>query len=194
MSLAKLSSPNAVKKAMAECDLLGRKQFLTQYGFGESRDYPLRYNGRIYDSKAIAGVAHKYEFPDQGALPHKRFSGGVTARAAATKLNELGFDIDGMPSQKGWARWECERTTFRYFQCLADKDMGKVFNKAAIYRNLASQLNGRTAKSVEYKFQNIEKILQEERLPRLGMSTKSNYQNLLRLVVLDYVAERPEEV
>jgi hypothetical protein len=65
----------------------------------------------------------------------------------------------------------------------------KSTNKASIFRAVAEQLNGRTIKAVEYKFQNIEKVLQEEDLPRIGMSTKANYQNLLRIVVLDYVAE-----
>jgi hypothetical protein len=194
MSLANLSSPTAVRKAMAECDSLGREQFLAKHGFGEAREYMLRHEGKNYDSKAIAGVAHKYQFPDLGALEARDFSGGVTGGAAAKKLHGLGFEIVGMSAQKGWGLWECEQTVSGYLQCLADQSDGKALNKAAAYRTLAAKLNGRTPKSVEYKFQNIEKILEEENLPRLGMSTKANYQNLLRVVVLDRVGAKPQAV
>ena len=44
--------------AIAEYDRLGRDVFLTTYGYGPANSYLLVHNGRRYDSKAIAGVAH----------------------------------------------------------------------------------------------------------------------------------------
>ncbi len=63
MSLAELSSPTAVKNAIKECDRLGRDEFLKRYGFHAAREYLLQHDGKEYDSKAIAGVAHKFGFP-----------------------------------------------------------------------------------------------------------------------------------
>lgn len=74
---------------MAECEELGRDEFLRRYGFGEARTYFLEYDGKRYDSKAIAGVAHKHEF--NAALTSSEFSGGD--RTVAAKLNQLGFIV-----------------------------------------------------------------------------------------------------
>ena len=49
-----------VLQTIAEFDQLGRDAFLNRYGFGQSRSYFLVHNGRYYDSKAIAGVAHRF--------------------------------------------------------------------------------------------------------------------------------------
>jgi hypothetical protein len=78
-------------KAVKEFDEIGRDAFLKKYGFGPSRDYFLVVDGREYDSKAIVGAAHGFEFPDQGPLDRATFSGGKNA--AAKKLGELGFEI-----------------------------------------------------------------------------------------------------
>ena len=42
-----------------------------------ARAYFLYENGRYYDSKAIVGVAHGYEFPEEGPLHPADFSGGA---------------------------------------------------------------------------------------------------------------------
>jgi hypothetical protein len=91
MSLAELT-PEAVRQAIAEFDRLGRVSFFSTYGFGKARDYFLVHNGQVYDSKAIASVAHQY-LPGQGVLTSDEFSGGENA--AAGRLRELGFDIRG---------------------------------------------------------------------------------------------------
>ncbi|MEV5683261.1 hypothetical protein AB0L68_08715 [Streptomyces sp. NPDC052164] len=49
----------SVLKVLAEHDELGREAFLAKYGFGEARSYVLVHDGQEYDSKAVAGVAHK---------------------------------------------------------------------------------------------------------------------------------------
>ena len=66
MPLSHLTSPTAVKMALAEYDRLGSDLFRRKYKFGSARTYFLRYDGKEYDSKAIAGVAHGYQFPELG--------------------------------------------------------------------------------------------------------------------------------
>jgi 5-methylcytosine-specific restriction protein A len=84
-----LTSAKAVKQAIAECDELGRDIFLKKYGFKYSRLYPIRYGGRTYDSKAIAGVA----FGKQHGSPLKagEFSGGLDT--VIPVLRKLGFSV-----------------------------------------------------------------------------------------------------
>ena len=92
MALNDLTDPNAVKAAMAEFDSLGREAFLKTYGYGEARRYVIRSeDGSSYDSKAIAGVAHGYQFPEAGPLAAAEFSGGEAT--VTTKLYDLGFKI-----------------------------------------------------------------------------------------------------
>jgi 5-methylcytosine-specific restriction protein A len=95
MSLADLTV-ESVHQAIAEFDRLGREAFLSTYGFGKARGYVLMRNGNAYDSKAIAGVAHKY-VPGRAPLRSEEFSGGENA--AAGRLRELGFDIKGPQEQ-----------------------------------------------------------------------------------------------
>lgn len=91
----------SVVKALAEHDELGREAFLQGYGFGEARSYVLLYEGREYDSKAIAGVAHKW---DQGrALAADEFSGGRDH--AVAWLKRLGFQVKAVKNPD-WARDE----------------------------------------------------------------------------------------
>ncbi|WP_338906614.1 HNH endonuclease [Streptomyces nigra] len=94
-------SRESVLKAVAEHDELGREAFLSRYGFGKAVSYVLVHEGREYDSKAIAGVAHKW---DQGAvLAADKFSGGKDH--AAAWLKRLGFDVKSVKNPD-WARDE----------------------------------------------------------------------------------------
>src|SRR5437763_742222 len=95
MSLADLTV-ESVRLAMNEFDRLGREAFLGRFGFGKARGYYLVQNGRAYDSKAIAGVAHQY-LPGQSQLTSDEFSGGEGA--AAGRLRELGFTVRGPEEQ-----------------------------------------------------------------------------------------------
>ncbi|WP_109001522.1 HNH endonuclease [Streptomyces rishiriensis] len=91
----------AVLKTIAEYDQLGRSKFLARYGFSEARSYNLLHEGREYDSKAVAGVAHKW---DHGrALLPKEFSGGKDH--AAAWLKRAGFEIKAVKNPD-WARDE----------------------------------------------------------------------------------------
>ncbi|MEW9521248.1 HNH endonuclease [Streptomyces tubercidicus] len=79
----------AVLKALDECDLLGRQVFLETYGFKGAQSYVLLHEGREYDSKAIAGVAHRYT--GGRPLTADEFSGG---RAHAVSwLKREGFQV-----------------------------------------------------------------------------------------------------
>lgn len=90
MSLSEITR-EAVLQALQECDSLGRDRFLEHYGFRRAKSYYLSFEGRLYDSKAIIGVAHKYQFPLQGALRPSQFTGGRhTAKAI---LERLGFTV-----------------------------------------------------------------------------------------------------
>lgn len=92
---------DAVLKAIAEYEELGRSGFLTKYHFSEARSYLLVHKGREYDSKAIAGVAHKW---DHGrALLPEEFSGGKDH--AAAWLKRAGFEVKSVKNPD-WARDE----------------------------------------------------------------------------------------
>ncbi|WP_040893754.1 HNH endonuclease [Streptomyces griseoaurantiacus] len=80
---------DGVLKAIAEYEDWGRDRFLAEYGYKPAKGYFLIHKDRTYDSKAIAGVAHKF---DQGrALRPDELSGGRSH--AARWLARLGFVI-----------------------------------------------------------------------------------------------------
>lgn len=91
MSFAEITDKTSILKAIEEFDVLGRKDFLQKYGFSTARSYFLLYNGGRYDSKAIMGAAHGYQYPDLGALKSVDFSGGDAT--VVKKLRKLGFEV-----------------------------------------------------------------------------------------------------
>lgn len=188
MSLSDLTSPTAVKLAIEECDRLGRDVFLTRYGFGHAREYTLRFNGKEYDSKAIIGVAHGYQFPEIGPLQWADFSGGIASSGAASRAFALGFDVDGKHRPpKDWNREDCEVVVDGYFDCLREKLSGHEFNRAKVCRTLAEKIH-RTRGSVDFKFQNIDAVLYKNGLPRMLDAIAPHTQKLLEYVVLDPLA------
>ncbi|MEO7963841.1 MAG: hypothetical protein ABIT38_08025 [Gemmatimonadaceae bacterium] len=91
MAFADLISARAVEQAVEEFNRLGRDAFLDKYGFGHAREDFLEIDGKRYDSMAIVGAAHGFQFPLVGALGSSDFSGGeATVRA---KLESLGFNV-----------------------------------------------------------------------------------------------------
>lgn len=89
--IADLTSAKAVRDAMHEFDRVGREAFLSKYGFRPARSYFLSDNGKLYDSKAIAGVAYGIQHPERGHLTGRDFIGGdATVRP---KLESLGFTV-----------------------------------------------------------------------------------------------------
>lgn len=91
MPTVNVTDPQAVERALDEFDQVGRDEFLRRYRFGKARGYFIVRNGKKYDSKAVLGAAHKYQYGQ--ALPHEEFSGGDAG--AARELRELGFTVVG---------------------------------------------------------------------------------------------------
>lgn len=91
-TITALTSRARVLEAIRRFDELGRDEFLSQYGYGPAIRYRLRYKGKLYDSKAIAGVAwglQHFEDPNQRPGSYK---GG--ARSSVPTLERLGFTIE----------------------------------------------------------------------------------------------------
>ena len=82
-----------VHKAIEESIRIGRKKFLSKYGFGESTTYCLKYEDEIFDPKAITGVAYKWSNPEKKPLTKEQLSGGRNRGHANWCLSELGFQI-----------------------------------------------------------------------------------------------------
>lgn len=87
----------AILKAVQEFDSLGRTAFLEKYGFNQARMYYLTLNGRIYDSKAIAGAAHGYLGRGWRPLKFSEFSGGLAY--VGKQLTALGFDFGAVGTE-----------------------------------------------------------------------------------------------
>ena len=99
MALADLTDPQAVREAIAEFDERGREAFLGKYGFDPARDYFVVADGKHYDSKAIAGVAHMHQY---GVLMTAgMFSGGDST--VANRLEKLGFEVTRPVSLPDWS-------------------------------------------------------------------------------------------
>ena len=82
-----------VHEAIEECKTVGSDSFLSQYGFGKSTKYKLKFEGKLFHPKAIVGVAHKWSQPDSEPLTHEQFSSGVDHGNACWCLSDLGFEI-----------------------------------------------------------------------------------------------------
>jgi hypothetical protein len=91
MTLADINKREFVERAIEECEALGRERFLEAYGFERARRYFLRFNGQLFDSKAVLGVAHRYAMPEQGVLQAADFSGGI--QTVVRRLRSLNFEV-----------------------------------------------------------------------------------------------------
>ncbi len=93
---------------------------------------------------------------------------------------------------EGWAREEVEALVTDYFQMLDDELCGRPYNKAAHRAQLAQFLASRSAPSIEFKHANVSAILIELGFPFItGYKPRSNYQLLLRDVVIDRLNATP---
>ncbi|MFD7294759.1 HNH endonuclease [Streptomyces sp. NPDC059897] len=80
-----------ILQAIAEHDRLGPEAFRATYGFQAAATYLLEYEGNLYDSKAIAGVAHLYDFGTALKPSSPGLSGGL--RHAVAWLRREGFTV-----------------------------------------------------------------------------------------------------
>ncbi len=88
---------------------------------------------------------------------------------------------------KPWSEKEIAVAIDAYFQLIDAQQQGGSVNKASIYRQLSEAHPARSAKSFEYKFQNISAVLYEEKLPYAdGLRPMTNYQAALKPIVLEY--------
>lgn len=187
-----VKSRKAVFAAMAECRHFGREAFRKHYGFEEANTYVMRWEGFEYDSKPIIAVAHKYQFPDEGALKND-FSGGKGH--AAGHLARLGFPVDGvMLGQSDWRLDEVQAIVEEYFDMMQAAADGNL-NKSARFRALEERLVGRNQSSLSRKCSNISAVLDGLGLPWLeGFRPLPNVQTLLEAVIIDAIDDRPHVV
>jgi hypothetical protein len=80
-----------VLRALAEFDAIGGEQFLLVHGVRPARRYKIDFEGRRYDSQAIVGVAHAYDYPELGQLEAADFSEGQVT--VLSLLERLGFRV-----------------------------------------------------------------------------------------------------
>jgi hypothetical protein len=78
-----------VLAAMAECDRLGSREFLSRYRFGRSKASTVWHNGHEYDSKALLGVALLNASGRPATKDDFRNGEGATTRL----LTGMGFDV-----------------------------------------------------------------------------------------------------
>lgn len=90
MSLSEISR-ETILKAITEFDRIGRDAFLKENGFRPARSYFLKLGEKLYDSKAIVGVAHGFVSPSHRRLRGKDFTGGEATVEAL--LISLGFQV-----------------------------------------------------------------------------------------------------
>jgi len=84
MKLATIERP-AILEAIAEFDRLGREAFLQAHGFRPSARFHLRHERRLYDSKAILGVAYGYQHRVPALRPAEFSGGAATAERIFTR-------------------------------------------------------------------------------------------------------------
>ena len=186
MSIHEIVDPASIHAAMKEYDRLGRTYFLEKYGFRKAKEFMLRdtSSGKLYDSKAIVGVAYGYAFPDRGPLSSDSFSGGEAT--VDSLLTGLGFQV--VRVGQDWTRTEVEATVADYFEMLRLEATGEPYKKSEHNEALRTRLPTRSKGSIELKHQNISAVLDQVGLPFIsGYKPRVNLQELLREVVLEYI-------
>lgn len=159
MDLTNVTAEGVVR-AVAEFDRMGREAFLAQYGYRKARGYFLIYDGRRYDSKAVVGVAHGYDRPDDGPLQPHEFSGGDAT--VARLLESLGFDVERPPRNPPWAEEELILALDLYLrEGLLDKtdpaveDLSRTLNVLTVYPERSELVRFRNPNGVAMKLANL---------------------------------------
>lgn len=165
---------------------------MDKYGYGPSRRYVVidPASGIAADSKAIAGAAFGFQYPESGPLKAEDFSGGDAT--VAPLLQGLGFRVAVLEEPiagDNWRREEVELVVADYLAMLVFELNGQRYSKTAHRERLLSQLPGRSPGAVEFKHCNISALMLELGFPYLrGYKPRVNFQRrLLTSVVLDQV-------
>ncbi len=169
---------------------MGQEAFLARYGFGKSREYVVRdpESGLWADSKAIAGVALSFQFPEGPAFRAEDFSGGDAT--VVRRLQALGFEVRRISDITGsdWAAEEVALIVSDYLSMLTKELAGQRYSKASHRRQLLTRLAGRSEGSIEFKHANISAAMLELGFPYLrGYQPRANFQ---RSVLLDEVSRQ----
>ena len=93
MTMAEVSSQEAVRAAAREFDALGDEAFLHEYDSGPASDRAVVIDGRSYPARALLGAAHGHQHPDIGRLSDSDFDGPAET---AAKARELGCEVRGL--------------------------------------------------------------------------------------------------
>lgn len=186
-----LTSRKAVFAAMAEYDRLGAEAFRKRYGYSEAREYTVTQHEKVYDSKAIVGVAFGYQWPENGPLKSEAFSGG--RGHAAGHLMRLGFEVEGVPrNPEHWTLAEVEEIVRTYFE-MVDAYLGPGYSRGKWIKTATDRVSERDASAIERKISNICAILKGLGLPYLpGFGSLGNKQTLLTALVTDWLVDHPE--
>lgn len=145
----------------------------------EPTKFHLVHEGRLYPPKFALSLAAKFATGEE--LPAAEFSGGDEANSF---LSGLGFEIQ--PKRDDWSWKECYFAVWGYDQL--DLDPTQV--KTALYREIA-ELIGRTAKSVEFKIENVSSFDPRPREAK-PIAEAKNAQALLGEVFQWYWSDRPQ--
>jgi hypothetical protein len=91
-----------------------------------------------------------------------------------------------------WSDAEVERTVADYFEMLRKELNCETYSKTQHRRSLVPMLDGRSEKSVEYKYANVSGVLVGLGLPYVeGYKPRGNYQQLLADRVAAFLDARP---
>ena len=94
-----------------------------------------------------------------------------------------------------WSPEELQAIVSDYMEMLDSELRGQEYIKADHRRNLLPKLNNRSEGSIEFKHQNISAVLQEAGLQWIkGYKPASNYQNALKIVVLEGLVKQPFQI
>lgn len=121
---------------------------------------------------------------------------------ARKRLRAVNFDFASISAELSdvsvadvidWTVEEVRATVNDYFQMLRAESNGIAYNKSRHNEELRKKLHNRSKGSVEFKHQNISAVLNEKGLPYIaGYKPRSNYQELLRNEVEQYLADYAE--
>lgn len=188
----RLTSRKAVLAAMAELEHMDDDQVRLTYRFAPAKSYVVRHGRYALASKAVVGVAFRYQHPEVGPLTPKDLSGGRTE--AGRHLTRLGFDVDGMSRQPDdWTLEEVEYIVATYF-AMWQAQAARTYRRRDHLKAADTKLGPRRSRgSIGRKLSNISAILQDLGLPVLqGFPALGNKQTLLTAVVTDWLTDHPD--
>jgi len=136
-----------------------------------------------------AHIAYAYLDDELFELLGNQIARELLKTALQRNLDRAAIQEMVRPIGGSWDWLECEYLVQDYMSMLEEQLAGVPYNKAEHRRALRSRLNNRSNGSVEYKHQNVSAILLELGLPYIpGYKPAFNYQQMLRKVVLSYLA------